>query len=478
MATQITTIKNLALQEWNFFGNQEISKDGDFLKRGKVETDDGFWDRVGVYWKEGTNTNLNGLNTDEPWSATFISYIMRNAGLGNQFYYSIAHRDYINRAIIAKQNQDTTKLFWGHKISQYTPKIGDLVCYARQNDLSYENRPEGYASHSDIVIDIVGKELLVIGGNVKDSVTLKHLKLDNNGILVDNQFRWFTILENRIQDNIIAFNYNKQVLKKALEITGDFETSGNPFSGITGNFDQMGISCGVLQWNIGKSSLQPLVLQVGKTTVEKYMPMYGDELWDACNKPKSEGLIIVRAWQKNNVLRSVIKNELANLFGSAEMIEVQLQFANNTGTRAFELATRWAKEMDNRASTLQEFCWFFDLLVLNGGLKELWINDVKNFIQTNGQEQSVKIIFDWVLTYPKYVTDEGETIESYGRGDAFKNVEIWKTIITNQNINLFVLGYLRAKLSRKQFQLVVTNRRGTIALGKGYVNAELENISF
>ena len=45
----------------------------------------------------------------------------------------------------------------------------------------------------------------------------------------------------------------------AISVTGTFENSGDPYLGVTGNFDGMGISCGVLQWNIGSNSLQPLV---------------------------------------------------------------------------------------------------------------------------------------------------------------------------------------------------------------------------
>jgi hypothetical protein len=36
-----------------------------------------------------------------------------------------------------------------------------------------------------LVVEKNGKTLKVIGGNVEDSVTLKHLELDDNGILID-----------------------------------------------------------------------------------------------------------------------------------------------------------------------------------------------------------------------------------------------------------------------------------------------------
>lgn len=50
--------------------------------------------------------------------------------------------------------------------------------------------------------------------------------------------------------------------QRCLALTGTFETSTPPpecFAGLTGNFDGQGISFGVLQWNLGQGSLQPLL---------------------------------------------------------------------------------------------------------------------------------------------------------------------------------------------------------------------------
>jgi hypothetical protein len=55
---------------------------------------------------------------------------------------------------------------------------------------------------------------------------------------------------------------------RCLALTGTFETGkGVPecFSGITGDFDGQGISYGVLQWNFGTGSLQPLLRDMVQT---------------------------------------------------------------------------------------------------------------------------------------------------------------------------------------------------------------------
>lgn len=55
------------------------------------------------------------------------------------------------------------------------------------------------------------------------------------------------------------------LVKKCLALTGSFETGAMPpecFAGLTGDFDKQGISFGVLQWNFGQRSLQPLILEM------------------------------------------------------------------------------------------------------------------------------------------------------------------------------------------------------------------------
>jgi hypothetical protein len=55
---------------------------------------------------------------------------------------------------------------------------------------------------------------------------------------------------------------SQPVAQRCLALTGTFETStGAPecFCGLTGNFDGQGISFGVLQWNLGQGTLQPML---------------------------------------------------------------------------------------------------------------------------------------------------------------------------------------------------------------------------
>lgn len=188
----------LAHQEWDYFGNQEYDLQRKRLRTGRKETDDGFWQRVGQYWRDGTGKNLTGKNDDYPWSAAFISYLFRHAGAGDRFKYSAQHSVYIRRAIKAKLADDAKYGMWGFRLTEYSPVIGDLICYTRESGISYDTQSADYKSHSDLVVDVKPGELLVIGGNVGNSVSLKHVKISANGRVTDSNEAWFAALANRI----------------------------------------------------------------------------------------------------------------------------------------------------------------------------------------------------------------------------------------------------------------------------------------
>ena len=188
---------DIATREWKFFGQQTIGKNGKLSRMGHREADEGYWQRVGTYWKEGVGLDLTGKDTDEPWSAAFISYVMKEAGAGYRFRLSEWHAHYIREAIHARQAGDTSYGYWGYRLSERAPQVGDLVGYARQDGIDFDVQPETYKSHTDLVVAVRPGEIDVIGGNVADSVTLKTLATDKEGKLVDKHQKWFVVLAHR-----------------------------------------------------------------------------------------------------------------------------------------------------------------------------------------------------------------------------------------------------------------------------------------
>jgi hypothetical protein len=253
-------------------------------------------------------------------------------------------------------------------------------------------------------------------------------------------------------------------INAAVAVTGRFENAGDPWRGVTGDFDGMGISCGVLQWNIGSASLQPLVLAAGKPVVLREAPTIGPQLWQACNGGVSQGLTIVRQWQTGSQLKATPKRELANLMGSPEMKTQQLTRIRTVANKADALATTWALAAGRAARSLQELIWFFDLVTQNGSLKGVDHDDVRQFIKTSTPGKADDVVCDWLLAAPA---------AWWGRVDCIKNAGLWRDKVAAADLELFVLSYLRASLSTAKARGVVMNRKGALAFRKGWINGQL-----
>lgn len=142
------------------------------------------------------------------WSAVTISYIMKKAGYSKaQFQFSEGHSRYIRNAVAAKKGEDDSASFWGFRIGDAAPEVGDLVGYARKSSgtVSYEagqawyDKTGKYNSHADIVVAVRPAEIDVVGGNVANSVTKKTLSRDpDTGLLTDQSFAWFVVMKRRV----------------------------------------------------------------------------------------------------------------------------------------------------------------------------------------------------------------------------------------------------------------------------------------
>ena len=69
-----------ANEEWARFGYDTSGKDGKKIKTGAKEYDEGFWQRVGDYWREALGKRYTGKDRDVAWSSAFISWVMAKSG--------------------------------------------------------------------------------------------------------------------------------------------------------------------------------------------------------------------------------------------------------------------------------------------------------------------------------------------------------------------------------------------------------------
>ncbi len=162
------------------------------------------WRKVAAYWIEsGTggsgdcsyaisspypSPGCRSFVIDKPWSAAFVSWVMRKAGLPG-FRYSASHVDYVRQAYRdPAMSPYLVQAPLGGK-----PAPGDLLCYVRMDSRIFGfgqlatllSLPDagGLAMHCDIVVGADPSTTWLVGGNVQNTVTLRALKLDVRGYL-------------------------------------------------------------------------------------------------------------------------------------------------------------------------------------------------------------------------------------------------------------------------------------------------------
>jgi len=234
-----------ARRQHQFFGGQTIERNGGMFRVGQQEADStrgsadspATWERVATFWRAVSESDPPALMTsvgrvvraeaapgaaggsraevavreallraailDTPWSAAFISHLMKTAGFSRlEFEFSDRHADYVRAALATseaeREGRDATHAFRACDAARTRPRAGDLLCATRATSagtvtfdaLASEMRArasgQGFPMHCDIVVraDEGGDAKLdTIGGNVLNSVTLSRMTLDARKVL-------------------------------------------------------------------------------------------------------------------------------------------------------------------------------------------------------------------------------------------------------------------------------------------------------
>nr|WP_211961233.1 DUF2272 domain-containing protein [Cupriavidus plantarum] len=139
------------------------------------------------------------------WSAVFISWVMRKAGLDErQFLTGQSHSMYV---VDARDGILPAPAFHIEPVPAL-PRPGDIICAARGRDKYLENPAEiGFGTtpmHCDIVVEVdpAGREVRAIGGNVQQSVSMDVVELGDSGKLdafTNSHMPWLLIMRNDLQ---------------------------------------------------------------------------------------------------------------------------------------------------------------------------------------------------------------------------------------------------------------------------------------
>ncbi len=213
--SQTSRVSNEVMQNWVLVKERVIDLAEQELERW-LGDDLKEWNEAATlilekYWRSVKSTSeakkiVEELRADpdhllHPWSGVFISWIMQSAG-ASKFKKSPAHRVYIADAKFNRENNVNDNPFWAYRINEIKPEAGDLVCQRRCSKAQYQDTTErpkkcvtydsidnvdengkqiAWRTHCDIVTEVRGDSIDVIGGNVSNSVSRKTIPLTPNG---------------------------------------------------------------------------------------------------------------------------------------------------------------------------------------------------------------------------------------------------------------------------------------------------------
>lgn len=154
-----------------------------------------YWKSVGFKFTE-EQMQSEDFQSSYPWSSAFISYLFYKAGAKDKFPYSSAHSGYFQQAK-KDRNKDNAPLK-GFRITEYAPKVGDLVVYTRQTGKGYDSTGF-FPSHGELVVEKGKGYIKAIGGNVSNTVKMSTYTTDKNGKITQKEKPFFMVIENNIK---------------------------------------------------------------------------------------------------------------------------------------------------------------------------------------------------------------------------------------------------------------------------------------
>jgi hypothetical protein len=172
----------------------------------------------------------------------------------------------------------------------------------------------------------------------------------------------------------------KPLSYRCLALTGAIETGAaipDCFAGLSGDFDGQGMSFGVLQWNLGRESLQPLLREMlsknPKLTKEIFIDHFA-EFQAMLESSRDEQLAWVRSAQ--DLKRFAVNEPWRGLFktlGRTEEFQaIQLKYSDKLFQNALALCRTYRLKSERAVALM------FDIKVQNGGIGELVRSQIEN----------------------------------------------------------------------------------------------------
>ena len=161
---------------------------------------------------------------------------------------------------------------------------------------------------------------------------------------------------------------------QCLALTGAFETNHPPpecFAGLSGDFDGQGISFGVVQWNLGQGSLQPLLEEMSQNHPDILGQIFGPNysaLVAMLAETRDEQLAWARSIQDpiKNIVFEPWQGQFKTLGRQQEFQDIEAKYAAGLFQKGLALCNDFGVSSQRAAALM------FDLYVQNGGIKS-WV---------------------------------------------------------------------------------------------------------
>lgn len=161
---------------------------------------------------------------------------------------------------------------------------------------------------------------------------------------------------------------NAPLAERCLALVGSFETGKyhpDCFCGITGDFDGMGISFGVLQWNVGQGSLQPIMKQMFEQHPDLLRAIFNEHFEDVKalgDDNLEQQLAFTRSIQRRGQIREPWFGMLETLGRAPECQSIQTAHSSDLFDRALQLCGEYGLFSERGAALM------FDVVTQNGSI--------------------------------------------------------------------------------------------------------------
>jgi hypothetical protein len=253
---------------------------------------------------------------------------------------------------------------------------------------------------------------------------------------------------------------DKSLLDLCLSITGIFENGTPSYSALTGNFDGMGLSAGILQWNAGQGSLQTLLLNIGERMGwDKAQSFFKSDIHHLALLPPADAVAFCLdhyVMTGGTKLDPGAEARWREFLGQPESIDAQTEMAiNSVLLRAKALVGKFCPGYTERTRAV---AFFFDLVTQSGGMQN-----------ARGH----------VDPLPPGINPNYQPAIDLAVAHNMKCAGIWEVAVAGDDLAQLLLHYtfLRSSLSKPEYVWDALSRRGSIACRGGVVHGVTLNFT-